>query len=166
VAIPAVRWKEKDRAIRSVLDRHNLYGEIHTAWMVRRYPEQQRIAGFERLSTEDRRAAVLRERKADLAKASMRGQRAVKALAKNYRKTEPYVHLTYEERLAAIRDAASTIGQWEEATLFADAQRKSAHRATSPDERILDHGCGAPVPPGWHEVRGDRSNRRDPVVCG
>lgn len=139
VAIPAVRWKTKDREIRAVLDRHNIYGEVHTAWMLRRYPEQQRIAGFDQLNPDDRRAAVIQERRADLAKASMRGQAAVKSLAKNYRKTDPYIHLTHAERVEAIRDAASVIGGWTDTTLLADAQRKSAHRATAPDDRVLDH---------------------------
>lgn len=139
VAIPATNWKARDRDIRAVLNRNNLYGEIHTAWMMRKYPEQERIANFATLSPDDRKAAVLRERKADLAKAAMRGQRAVKSLAKNYRKTEAYIHLTHTERVATVQEAADCIGSWGDATLFADAQRKAAHHQSAPDERVLDY---------------------------
>lgn len=139
LAIPAATWKAKDKEVQGVLNRHNLYGEIHTAWMIRRYPEQQRVAGFDDLSPDDRRDAVLRERKADLAKASMRGRRAVKALARNYRKTDAYIHLSHAERVATVRAVADTIGGWDDATLFADAQRKAVHPASAPDDLILDY---------------------------
>jgi len=138
LAIPASSWKAKDREIQTVLNRHNLYGEIHTAWMVRRYPEQERVSGFPGLAPDDRRAVTLRERKADLAKAAMRGTKAVKALAKNYRKTEPFIHLTHAERVEAVRAVADTIRGWNDATLFADAQRKAAHDPNAQDQRILD----------------------------
>lgn len=139
LAIPASTWKAKDREVQGVLNRHNLYGEIHTAWMMRRYPEQERLKGFGQLPPDERREATLRERKADLAKASMRGRKAVKTLARNYRKTDPYIHLTHQERMDAVRAVADTIGGWGDATLFADAQHKDAHDTSAPDERILDH---------------------------
>ena len=72
-------------------------------------------------------------------KAKDREVRAVKSLAKNYRKTDPYIHLTHAERVAALRDAADTVGRWGDATVLADAQRKAAHPPTAPDHRILDH---------------------------
>lgn len=58
LAIPAESWKAKDKEVQAVLNRHNLYGEIHTAWMTRRYPEQQRIRGLGEMAPDDRRDAV------------------------------------------------------------------------------------------------------------
>jgi len=138
LAIPATTWKPKDREVQSVLNRHNLHAEIHTAWMVRRYPEQERIKGFAGLLPDERRQAVVKERKADLAKASMTGKKAVRDLARNYKKTEPYIHLTHAERLAVLRALADLLGSWKDATLLADAQQKAAHPSTAPDEQILD----------------------------
>ena len=94
---------------------------------------------MDQLSPDDRRAATLLERKADLAKAAMRGKKAVKTLVRNYRKTEAYIHLTHGERVKTVRAVADTVGQWDDAALFADAQRKAAHNPNSPNERILDH---------------------------
>lgn len=139
LAIPASTWKAKDREVQTVLNRHNLYGEIHTAWMMRRYPEQERVAGLQELSPDERRDATLKERKADLAKAAMRGHKAVRNLVRNYRKTDAYIHLTHQERVDAVRAVADTVGEWDDATLFADAQEKAAHDPAAPDDRILDH---------------------------
>ncbi|MDB4950258.1 MAG: hypothetical protein JWM27_2907 [Gemmatimonadetes bacterium] len=79
LAIPATSWKEKDAEIAEILNAHNFYGEVHTAWMARMYPEQERIPEFEALP----------------------GPQAVKLLAKNYAKKAAYVHLTLAERLAS-----------------------------------------------------------------
>jgi len=127
LAIPAHRWREYDLAFSACKARHRLADrEIHVGWMARRYPEQDRVAGFDRLPAADRVAAVLRERKIDIAKAALRGPAAVKSLAKNYKKSEPYVHLSYLERTAALEDLASTLGSWSDARLFGDAQDKRA----------------------------------------
>lgn len=139
LAIPAATWRQKDVEIEQIFNAHNLFGELHTAWMARMYPEQNRIPKFASLTPEARRKAVEVERKADLAKASLRGSKAVSLLSKNYRKTEKYTHLTHDERLAILRAVADKIGSWGDAVLFADAQRKSAHAPTSSDSKILEH---------------------------
>ena len=60
VAIPADSWKEKDRGITQIKQRFDIEGdEIHTAWIVRDYPEQRRVPGFEAMSYAERRRAVL-----------------------------------------------------------------------------------------------------------
>jgi len=138
LAIPASTWRAKDEQVSQILSAHNLFGEIHTAWMARRYPEQERIPNFVTLNAQDRRDAVARERKADLAKASLRGSKAVATLSRNYKKTDAYVHLTHGERMALIRATADLIGEWADAVLFADAQRKSAHHANKSDGTIIE----------------------------
>jgi hypothetical protein len=137
MAIPATTWRQKDTEITRIFNAHNLYGELHTAWMARKYNEQERIAGFESLSPGDRRSAVLIERKKDLAAASLRGDAAVKTLRKNFQKTQDYIHLTYADRLAILQATADTIGSWEDTVLFADAQQKAAN--VGPEEKILDN---------------------------
>jgi hypothetical protein len=106
-AIPAARWKDSDARLQMIKAKHRLADhEVHTAWLLRRYPEQDRIADLDKMSDPERRAAVKRERKIDLGKASLRGEKAVNELAKNYKKTEAYVHLTHAERVALVRDFA------------------------------------------------------------
>jgi Protein of unknown function (DUF3800) len=137
LAIPAVSWRQKDAEIAEILNARNFYGEIHTAWMARMYPEQERIADFASLDPGARKRAVLNERKLDLAKAALHGSKAVKQLAKNYEKTSAYVHLTLEERLGILWAAADQIGSWTDAVIFADAQRKAANAGD--EDRILEH---------------------------
>lgn len=124
-------WKRRDADLDHVKTKHRLAGvEIHTAWMMRNYPEQSRIAGFESLSDLDRRAAVGRERRIDIAKAALRGPKAAKTLRKNYQQTDAYLHLTHAERVTAIRDIADAVGSWDEAWLFGDAELKAVHTGT------------------------------------
>lgn len=127
-AIPASTWKDRDARLQAIKSRHRLVGEeVHTAWLLRSYPEQNRISGREGMSDAERRSAVNRERKIDLGKASLRGEKAVKELAKNYKKTAAYIHLTQAERLALVRDFADEIGTWTDARAFGDAQEKAAY---------------------------------------
>jgi hypothetical protein len=127
VAIPLPTWKVKDAEVRALLQRSRLPGvELHSAWMARRYPEQERVADFDRLSDDDRRRIVKVERKKDLAKASLQGDIAVRSLRKNYAKTEAYVHLTHDERVRVLRSVADAVAAWGDARLFGEAQLKSA----------------------------------------
>lgn len=139
LALPATEWRNRDHAITKLKTVYRLRdAEIHTGWMVRRYPEQDRINGFDTLSDDDRRRAVRAERKVDLAKAQLRGAKAVRCLTVNYRKSDPYVHLTHAERLGLLRAVADEVGAWPEARLFADAQQKGASK-TGAAHAILDH---------------------------
>lgn len=131
LALPAASWKRKDAEVSALKAKHRLVGsEVHTAWMLRRYPEQERIAGFSGLGDEARRMAVLTERKADLAKAALRGPKAVKLRVRDYKKTQDYVHLTHVERLAMVQDLADAIGGWNDVVMFADAGMKASHHGT------------------------------------
>jgi hypothetical protein len=124
-AIPASRWKDGDARLQTIKANHRLGAhEVHTAWLLRRYPEQDRIADLDKLSDAERRIAVNRERKIDLGKASLRGEKAVNELAKNYKKTAAYVHLTHAERVALVRDFADEVGRWTDARIFGDACRE------------------------------------------
>ncbi len=136
LALPALSWKLRDAEVLALKTRHRLSGaEVHTAWMVRRFPEQERIPNFAQMSDSDRRKAVVVERRADIAKASLRGPKAVKTLSRNYKKTDAYIHLTYAERLATAHDIADAIGRWDDVRIFADAQQKAAHNG--PPDRAM-----------------------------
>jgi len=134
LAIPVTAWKSVDAQIEAIKTRHRLSNtEIHTAWMIRKYPDQHRVKDFKDLGDTERRAAVVQERKADLAAASMRGPRAVKDLARNYSKTADYIHLTFEERVAALREIADLIGANDSIRIFGEAAMKSANSGTPQD---------------------------------
>src|SRR5437016_12984397 len=83
LAIPATSWRAHDAEVAKVVWDHDLIGEIHTAWMIRRYAEQERIPNFDKLDTATRKAAVLKERKIDLGKAALGGKNAVRLLTRN-----------------------------------------------------------------------------------
>lgn len=63
VGIPIERWTACDKAINQLKASYNMPdAEIHTAWMLRSYREQQEIEGFGEMSYEERRQAVIRVR--------------------------------------------------------------------------------------------------------
>jgi hypothetical protein len=127
-AIPAGSWKAKDREIERLKVKYRIpEAEAHTAFMARRYIEQEHIPNFATLSDADRRAAVAIERKKALAQTALRGHDAVKAMVKTYKKTEAYVHLTRAERAKFLQDFADIVGAWNDCRLFGDAQMKAAH---------------------------------------
>lgn len=135
-AIPAETWKTKDRQLVQLKTKHRLPpdAEAHTAWMIRKYSEQEHIPNFTSLSDSQRKVAMLKARKAELAKASLDGQKAVFNRKKNFDKTAEYIHLTHAERLALLRELADLVGSWTDCRLFGDAQMKAAH--FGPAERM------------------------------
>jgi hypothetical protein len=152
LALPATAWKEHDREIERIKARYDLVRvEIHTAWMMRKYPEQHRIRNFATLGHAGKKLAVQSERKVDIGKAMLRSRKAAESLARNYKKTNGYVHLTYDERVSCVRDLASAIGLWPDAVLFADAQQKAAH--VGEPERCFDFAFEQVVTRFQHYLR-------------
>ena len=101
--------------------------EIHTAWLLRKYLEQSRIADFERLSRDQRRAAVTSARTAHLLHLQRQNRhKAYRQSKKNYAQTEPYIHLTLSERQRFINDVADCVSGWGFARLFAECIDKVA----------------------------------------
>ena len=94
--------------------------EIHVGWMMRPYAEQQSISGFSSLTEDERRSEVRRARTAELLRLQRTNRKQYKQTRKNYRKTEPYVHLTLQERRQAITELAELISGWGVARLFAE----------------------------------------------
>lgn len=127
LAIPAADWKVLDSQIRSLKMSKGLAdAEVHTAWMNRRFVEQERISDFENLSWRDRRVAVQRLRTAHLIRLAGTGTgRQLQSAKKNYQKTEPYLHLTLAERVDLLHAIADAVGNWQDVRLFAEAVNKS-----------------------------------------
>ncbi|OGK84519.1 MAG: hypothetical protein A2X53_03555 [Candidatus Rokubacteria bacterium GWA2_70_23] len=63
LSIQGETWKAKDAEITAIKRRFGLErDEIHTGWLTRRYPEQERIRDLEAMGTAERRAAVQKAR--------------------------------------------------------------------------------------------------------
>lgn len=130
LAILAEAWKNKDEQVDAIKARYDLQqAEIHTAWMLREFPEQKFIPDFEKYDRATRRRLALVQRTQNLAK--HRARQAQKSLLLNYRKTEAYIHLTKDERIECVRALADLVGSWADARLFAEAQLKK----TLPNQR-------------------------------
>jgi Protein of unknown function (DUF3800) len=122
ISIPIWHWRDADRSISAILSRYGLPGgELHTGWILRNYPEQSRVPGFEGLDRISRRGAVQRERNARLLYLQ-RTQRskAYRQEKKNFDHTAAYVHLTLDERRSLAREAADCVSSWGFARLFAE----------------------------------------------
>jgi len=122
LSIPIWQWKTCERDILRIKRRYELQNaEIHTAWIWRDYREQSAIQGFDALSHSDRRAAVSRHRRQVILRLRNSGNtQNLKQTLKNYKKTEPYIHLTLNERRDFIFQVARKIGSWGFARLFAE----------------------------------------------
>ncbi len=122
LSVPIWHWKDCDRAISTIKRRYNLNdAEIHTAWILRNYLEQKKIQNFPSLSHEQRRHEVGKLRKAELLRLQRTGNpKHYKQTKKNYKKTQDYIHLTYNEREQFIDEIANCVSGWGFARLFAE----------------------------------------------
>jgi hypothetical protein len=122
ISIPIWHWRISDEAIDAVMVRYGLAGkEFHTAWLLRTYLEQSRIAGFEQLDWAARRAAVERERNRYLL-LLQRTQRSktYHQAKKTFAHTRSYIHLTLDQRRSLVREVADAVSGWGYARLFAE----------------------------------------------
>jgi Protein of unknown function (DUF3800) len=134
LSIEAWDWTRQDRAVTLVKNRFGLSGaEVHTGWMTRRYVEQEKITNFAGLDWTQRRLQAQAERNRHLVEvAALRGQKKGQELRKTHRKTEPYIHLTFDERQAFLRELADLIGSWGNTRLFSEAIDKTSFGTTPP----------------------------------
>ena len=125
--IDANDWKQLDRRIAEVKSKYALENdEIHTAWMARRYSEQENILNFENLDEKERRRRVEKEikRRAGGVSVSRNSNTKVKAYRREAASIRPYIHLTRTQRINCLNELAREIGSWDNARIFADAIRK------------------------------------------
>jgi hypothetical protein len=158
IAIPAAAWHTKDRRVNAIKARHGLNEiEVHTGFMARRFPEQERIPNFENLDSVQRRAAVQAERDKSLIKAAAtKSIDRLKSLKKSYAKTADYVHLTHQQRLKLLKALADEIGSWTDARLFAEAVDKTA---VAPGVDVFEKSFEQLVT-RFHTFLGKRENER------
>ena len=125
-SIPIKYWKSCDKTIGVIKKKYNLeYAEIHLGWILRPYLEQTRISNFEKLDYAQRRSQVQQLRKAELLRLQRsKNPRHYMQTKKNYKKTEAYIHLTYQERREFIKTIATRISNWGFARLFAECVDK------------------------------------------
>jgi hypothetical protein len=122
ISIPVWHWKTCDREIHAVKAKYGLQdAEIHTAWMLRKYREQRLVPDFASLDEQQRRYEVGRARTVELLRLQRVGNSSgYRQTKKNYRKTESYVHLSYDERKTVIAELARCVSSWGFARLFAE----------------------------------------------
>jgi len=120
LSIPVSKWRFCEKEISELKKRYSLENtEIHTGWMLRKYIEQQRIRDFDNMPYDQRKRHVEIERRKEIYRLKKaKASKQLKQTKKNFKKTEPYVHLTYNERLNFIQELADLIGSWKFARLF------------------------------------------------
>ena len=89
LSIPVWHWKDCEREINALKAKYDLKSaEIHTAWMLRKYLEQTKVADFDSLDYAQRRYEVGRQRKTDLLRLQKAGNpKRYRLTRKNYNKT-------------------------------------------------------------------------------
>ena len=127
LAIPIRYWKNFDNDIEVIKKKYHLEeNEIHTAWIMRKYLEQDKITGFESMSRPERVDSVRKFRLTELLRLQrVKNNKLYKQVKKNYRETEGYIHLTLQERTNFIMEVAETVSQWGFARLFAECIDKT-----------------------------------------
>lgn len=125
VSVPVKYWKEVDKAIHQIKCKYGIAdAEIHTGWIMRAYIEQSKIVDFGKLSYDERRSEVLKYRKSEIFRLQKSKSLALKQVQKNYKHTEPYIHLTYEERINFLEEIADYIGRRSYIRIFAECVDK------------------------------------------
>ena len=121
LSIPDEYWKQHHTQLENIKRNYGLEdAEIHVAWMMRKYIEQQSILNFASMTVERRRSEVRRQRNAELLRLQKVDAKRYKQTRKNYQKTQAYVHLTLDERRQAVTDIAELISSWGVVRLFAE----------------------------------------------
>lgn len=126
ISIPINKWKDCDREITIIKVKYSLQGaEIHTGWMLRKYFEQSKIKDFEKLTKHQRIYEVEKIRKLEiLSLQKSKNKQAYRQTKKNYKHTKNYIHLTFDERKAFIKEVSICISRWTFAKLFAECVDK------------------------------------------
>jgi len=144
LSIPISYWKKCEAGIARLKKKYGLQNsEVHTAWLMRKYLEQTKVADFDNLSYAQRKSEVEKERKKELLKLQKSGNRAhYKQTKKNYKQTESYIHLSHTERQNFVKELADMIGGWSFARIFGECIDKihfDTSIAKSPvDEQALE----------------------------
>ena len=126
LALPAEKWRVFDTALGNIKANYGLReAEIHTAWMHRRYSEQESISGFEALSRDHRLVAAEEAIRRRAGVIGVQGsKKKITAYRRESRAIQPYLHLTRAERLDCLETLARTLAAWPDVRIFAEAISK------------------------------------------
>lgn len=126
LSVPDEYWKQHTMQVDRVKSKYGIeHSEIHTAWMLRSYNEQEAIAGFASMSFDERRIEVQKKRNQELLRLQKVDRKRLKQTRKDFRKSEAYTHLTHDERRQAVTEIAGLIGGWGVVRLFAECIDKA-----------------------------------------
>ena len=127
LSIPVQYWKSCDSDIEKVKSKYFLSDkEIHVAWLLRSYPEQNKISNFEKLGYSERRSQVTALRAVELLRLQrVKNKDLYYQTKKNFRKTENYIHLARKERQKLVWEFAQLLSGWGFARLFAECIDKT-----------------------------------------
>lgn len=110
--------------------------------MLRRYPEQEYIPGFEGMNPMERRAIVEVARRKRILAEQKKSPKSLKQTKKNFAKTNAYTHLTLQERQKVIQEVADAVGAWGFARLFGEVIDKAnympADQLRTPDVQAFE----------------------------
>jgi hypothetical protein len=143
ISLPIWHWRTCEDEIKVIKRKYDLQNsEIHTGWIARKYQEQKRISNFESLNYSQRISEVERIRRSELLHLQSGPHRNRQQVFKSYRKTQPYIHLTYDERIRFLKDVATAVGRWGFARLFAECIDKvhfdPTRTTTTPDVQAFE----------------------------
>ncbi len=141
IAIPIHKWKDYETSIVKIKEKYELTGkEIHAAFMLRRFIEQDKIRNFEKFSYETRRIEVNQERSKYLISLNSSGKsKKLNRLKRDYKKNKDYIHLTLKEREDFIIEVAKQIGRWTKARIFAECIDKSHYNQAKSQYNSINH---------------------------
>jgi hypothetical protein len=127
LAVHVGTWFALTRRVRTLKRAYALEGdieklELHAAWLLHAYREQSVIPSFEALSRNARYAAVQAWRGSREANEWLEDSRLREREKKDFRKTEPFIHLLREERERLCLEALRIVGEHRKGvTLFGQA---------------------------------------------
>lgn len=126
ISLPIEKWHIADKEITKIKSKYDFSDEmeIHTAWLLRKYIEQIRIPNFDKLNYENRRKEVIKKRSLTLNKLRKGKKKNYDRTKSDYKKTNPYIHLTLQERTKFVEEIAEAVEKWDYVRLFAECVDK------------------------------------------
>ncbi len=131
LSVPIAHWRECDVQIEAIKQKYDIAdAEIHVAWLLRPYVEQNNIPRFAALEKAQRRFQVESLRRTELLRLQRSGNNKLyKQVKKNYKHTQSYIHLSFEERRQMVMELAQCVANWQFARLFAECVDKNSLRS-------------------------------------
>lgn len=129
IAVHEGTWFALERLLRKLKKRYGLEQdgdwELHAAWILSRFREQERVSGFADLDWSARHKAIQHLRAEKMEQQSSWSSKKRRRKIDFYKQTEPYIHLTSKERKDLVRDALTVVSNYRRGLyLFGEAINK------------------------------------------